>query len=402
MNWKPTCRIEQTEKVIKKIDEIAEIIISNKINNTGFMGGKTGLALFLFYYSRFTSDEKYSDYAEDLIIQVFEEINNGFDYPTYAGGLAGIGWILEHLSKESYIELDSDEVLSEIDHFLFKAMNFDIEQKKYDFLHGAIGYGLYFLMRDNDLGRKAVETLVIGLESISEKDNKGKLKWLSEIDKDQALMGYNLGLSHGISSIISFLGKAYNAGIHKEKSLEQLDGAVKFLLSNSADINKSIAIFPNWVNGSSDDIYSRMAWCYGDPGIGAALYNAAKNSDKEIWKNKAIEILKHTTKRKDIEKNGLKDAGICHGTVGLLQIYNRLYNESGEQIFKDSAEYWLEQTFQMARFDDFAGFKVWRSESDGGWNNDAGFLEGLAGIGLVLISTISEIDPLWDKGLLIS
>ena len=48
----------------------------------------------------------------------------------------------------------------------------------------------------------------------------------------------------------------------------------------------------------------------------------------------------------------------------------------------------------MAKFEDgLAGYKKYRMEEYGGWTNDYGFLEGVSGIGLALISAVSDIEP---------
>ncbi len=57
----------------------------------------------------------------------------------------------------------------------------------------------------------------------------------------------------------------------------------------------------------------------------------------------------------------------------------------------------------MAIFKDgFCGYKKYRAEEHGGWIPEAGLLEGIAGIGLILISIVSDIEPKWDRCLLLS
>ncbi|MCK5168939.1 MAG: hypothetical protein KAQ75_03590, partial [Bacteroidales bacterium] len=137
--------------------------------------------------------------------------------------------------------------------------------------------------------------------------------------------------------------------------------------------------------------------------VGIALWQAGKNTNNEEWKNKALEILLHTTKRKDLKENSVIDAGLCHGTAGIAHIYNRMYNNTGRDEFKKAAIYWFEQTLKMAKYDDgLAGYKAWRTPEYGGLQNEYGFLEGIAGIGLALISAVSDIEPKWDECLLLS
>ncbi|MFM7431585.1 MAG: hypothetical protein ACKO1F_17035, partial [Flammeovirgaceae bacterium] len=47
------------------------------------------------------------------------------------------------------------------------------------------------------------------------------------------------------------------------------------------------------------------------------------------------------------------------------------------------------------------GFLVWKG-TDNGWVEFDGLLEGSAGIGLALLSAISDIEPKWDRCLLLS
>ena len=55
--------------------------------------------------------------------------------------------------------------------------------------------------------------------------------------------------------------------------------------------------------------YSRLAWCYGDLGIGIILYQAAKTFNDVELENFALEVLLHTTTRKEIEQTQAFDAG---------------------------------------------------------------------------------------------
>lgn len=109
----------------------------------------------------------------------------------------------------------------------------------------------------------------------------------------------------------------------------------------------------------------------------------------------------HASQRKDFEKNGIVDAGICHGTAGIAHIFNRFFFETKMPIFKDTANYWIKETLKMATHDDgLAGYKSFYSEKE--WVKEYGLLEGVAGIGLALLSHISDEEPTWDRCLLLS
>ncbi|NOQ24520.1 MAG: hypothetical protein GQ564_04085 [Bacteroidales bacterium] len=405
MYWRQTINNSNIQKYSEKIKEIATVIldIKNLPVDNGIMGGKVGIATFLFYYAKLYDKQDPYDYALELLISVFDDINNGFNYHTQAGGLAGIGTAIEFLTQEELIEADTDEMLGGLDDFLYKKMIHELKNSNYDFLHGAVGIGLYFLKRkSNKKSHEFLKNFVNELDSIAYKDEQG-IRWLSVLNREENSQGYNLGLSHGIASIIVFLSKLYSEGIAKEKVLGLLSGAVKYLLNQQLDITKFKSNFPSWVCKDEPSTHSRLAWCYGDLGIGIALWQAGNNTNNETWKEKAIEILLHSTKRRDLKEDSIVDAGLCHGSEGIAHIYNRMYIYTNRNEFKDAAIYWFEQTLQMAKYEDgLAGYKVWRTPEYGGLQNEYGFLEGIAGIGLSLISAISDIDPKWDECLLLS
>ncbi len=394
------------KQISKKLTEIAAVLQKDTItsDNINLMGGKAGIALFFFYYSKLTNKEEYADIGFKMLSDAFEEINKGFNYHTFSGGIAGVGWTVEHLVQNGFLEPDTREVLDDLDDFVFKTMMTDIRSVNYDFLHGAIGNGTYFLSRLQNSKTKAYLTqLVDDLEKLSETGDNGAIKWISVLNRDEGVKGYNISLSHGIASIIAFLSTLYEKKIHEQKVLTLLTGAIKYLLQQQLDTKKHNSVFPGVAIESQEPADSRLAWCYGDLGIGMALWKAARSTRNKEWENKAIDVLLRSTKRKDLQETRLIDAGLCHGTAGVAHIYNRMYACTGIEEFKQSANYWFDETFKMARFDDgFAGYKAWRSEEHGGWANEAGLLEGIAGIGLALISAASDIEPKWDRCLLLS
>jgi|ERR1035437_700610 hypothetical protein len=103
------------------------------------------------------------------------------------------------------------------------------------------------------------------------------------------------------------------------------------------------------------------------------------------------------------QEAGVQDVCLCHDTSGIAHIYNRAYKLTGIEKFRLSSIYWFEQSLKMAVFDDgFAGYKTYRPPEFGGICNASGFLEGIAGIGLAMISAVSDINPAWDNALLLS
>ncbi|MCP5107269.1 MAG: lanthionine synthetase C family protein [bacterium] len=406
MKWEPLVDEKNIDTYKTKLSEISDVLLKNteKVkSNIGVMGGKAGIALFFFYYANLTMEEKYVDFAHELITDIFDEINKEFSLHTFAGGLAGVGWMMEHLVKNEFVEADTDEILESLDPFLHKAMIYDIEKKNYDFLHGAVGTGTYFLSR---LPKKSAEDnlieLVDHLDKISLKQEHG-IAWQSVLDHEKGNEGINLSLSHGISAIIVFLSKLGEQGIYTEKVSTLLEGTVDYLMSQALDPKEFKSTYPSWISEDYPPGQSRLAWCYGDLGVGSALWQAAQSAQNKKWEENALNTLLLTTARKDPKENSVIDVGLCHGAAGIAHIYNRVYQQTGNGTFKESALYWFDQSLKMAVYEDgYAGYKAWHTEKYGGWVSEPGFLEGVAGIGLALISAISDIDPNWDHSLYLS
>jgi class I lanthipeptide synthase len=410
MNWHP---IIDSSDISWRISTIAKALEEHysKTEDIGLLTGRTGIALFFYYYSKFVDDDKYSQLANNIIDGIFEDINNSEVLHTYCNGLAGTGWTLEHLVQLGFIENDTDELLSDMDEFLQQVMINDTQNGYFDYLHGGIGYGLYFLNRSGDthMSQSYLMQLVNELERLAQKDEMGGLKWLSLINSETRQMGFNLSLSHGISSIIAFLSKLnskidIDPTVHeqgKKKMLYLLNEAVEYLLNQTNDITISATYFPGWVCDQESSQYSRLAWCYGDLGTAIALWHASQSTKNKEWQKKSIDVLLHTAQRRDVIKESIRDAGMCHGASGLAHSFNRMHQYTGIGAFKEAAIYWFDHTLKMAHFDDgFAGYKAWHGKT--GWHPLTGLLEGISGIGLALISSVSDIEPKWDESLLLS
>lgn len=389
---------------LKKLNEIGEIFRNYDYeDNISLMAGNSGSSLFLFYYSFFTKDKTFYKNAKELIERSFHAVQEGNVHPSFAVGLAGLGWLMEHLSQNNFLDIDTSEVLGELDSFLYQAMISEIKLGNFDYMHSASGLALYFLSRkSNPNSDRYLNDYVDILTEHCEFENNC-CKWQAKmLAKHDPIMTYNFGMSHGLASIIAILSKISQKWGNNDKIERLIEGTVNYLLSNRLDIKEHTSHFPNFISSDGNKSgASRLAWCYGDLGISIALWNASKVIDDAELEKNVIEVLLHTTKRRDLHTNQVKDAGLCHGTSGIAHIYNRMHINTGISEFKETSNYWFNKTLEFAKFEDgLAGFKYWRHGI--GWANDYGFLEGIAGIGLALISYVSDIEPAWDECLLLS
>jgi hypothetical protein len=142
--------IKESLLLSKKIDErllrIANVLLLNAsfIDNPGLLNGKMGIAIFFYHYARYTGNKIYDDYAGELIDEIYEEINTNTPVD-FANGLTGIGWGIEYLVKNHFVEADTDEALSEIDTSVYRNSlyrPFLLENEK-----DLFGFGLYYIAR---------------------------------------------------------------------------------------------------------------------------------------------------------------------------------------------------------------------------------------------------------------
>ncbi len=396
-----------------KLKEISKVLDDKTFENkeVGVLSGVSGIALFQFYYAKFLDDDTHSDKGVETITKAVELINEGFTYPTFCTGIAGACWTLEILKEEEFVELEDDFLSSDLDEYLLEAMRADIEVENFDFLHGAMGYGYYFLKRYQNTTslvlkngyKEYLDELINALKKTAKKNDRG-VWWESILKREDNLKGCNLSLSHGISSTINFLSRIAEHKEFYDDVSEVLTQTVQFVKSYKNRDTAESSQFPSWiVEENNVDYYSRLAWCYGDLGVGISLLHAGEALKDEELKNEAVTILKHSTKRRDVKEAGVKDAGLCHGAYGILLIYNYIYRKTKEIVFKETADYWAQQALSMGIHEKgYAGYMVWCSSEKEQWKTEVSLLEGIAGIGLSIISYLAPFDTKWDECLLIS
>ena len=391
-------------QVKSKIGEIKETIIDLDPENLelGLMAGKAGMVLFLANHARIFRSRESADHAVSMLESVVADINESNIAYTYSDGLAGAGWLLLHLDKHRHLDYELENDWNEMDRVMAEAMELAFSQGNYDLLHGGMGYGMYFLERyAQDQNPAFLNKAVSLLSEMSKQDAKGNLWWETDIHLDKVIHGINLGMAHGMPGIISFLSRLYLAGIQHESCLPMINGACSYLLQCRLDNTLHRSCYPGWTDGGTPS-GSRMAWCYGDPGVGLAFRHAGEVEKTGTWMKESQRIFRFNAGRKSLEKNYLFDAGLCHGTAGLAQIYNRLYHRTHEELFRETSAFWIGKTLEMARHKDgLAGFKACRSLEDDNWETEAGLLEGIAGIGLALMASLSNEESYWDESLMI-
>ena len=232
------------EEKVKKTIELfkSEILDFIKINPYLFLGGGASAnSLFLFKYATYFGDEK----ILDLSLNEFEKVYNTIDFEkvnsekSLIAGYTGVAWLNQYFVSQDLIEIDHD-LFAFFDRLIFDFCKKDESLGKFDLFYGILGYGVYFLQRSKYNKSNAdfyLNEIVNIMSRLAIRDSNGVF-WNSDVfseEKDKV----NLGMAHGIPSIISFLAKVYKInGNDLAKNLG--NDCVLWLLSKKSPIKESL------------------------------------------------------------------------------------------------------------------------------------------------------------------
>ncbi|MCL2651597.1 MAG: hypothetical protein FWD60_11325 [Candidatus Azobacteroides sp.] len=124
---------------------------SSFTDNIGLLNGKTGIAFFFYHYASYTKRNVYSDFADELIDQIYKEIHINIPL-NFKDGLCGIAWSIEYLIQNGFIEGDPDEVLEDLDK---RIVEWDVRRvSDYSLETGLTGIACYVISRMKNSGKK--------------------------------------------------------------------------------------------------------------------------------------------------------------------------------------------------------------------------------------------------------
>jgi lantibiotic modifying enzyme len=403
--WEAISTKKEEEHISFHINKIAKICSNNisNINDIGLYTGLSGMVLFLSYYSKHYKSKTYEESTHEALTKIINLLNSAEQAPSYCSGIAGVGWMMMHLKEKGYISVETDDFFEDIDEYLYLALINDLKKDNYDFLHGYLGILYYFLERlKSDLSQKNKDLIAKAVQAAFTKINEKALicdvgiKWESKASSASNVVGYNLGLAHGIPSIINVLGK-FPSNLNPKNTQELIFSGINYLKSTKLDSSNS-SLYSNFIkkDGANSGV-SRMGWCYGDLGIGLTFFNAGRSFNSYNLENEALDIFNHAMTRTKMEDNGVRDACFCHGTTGISHIFNSVYQRTRLTQYKEIAIYWNQETMKL--LDDPNGYKTWFNGL--GWQKEYSLLEGVSGIGLSLLASISDETPEWDKCFLV-
>lgn len=380
---------------------------AHEFEGTGLARGRIGPAQFLAAWHRATGDADARDAALAHAQATLETMGGDPLRFDWIGGLTGTTWALRRIAWLDDEPLDPD-FSDEIDRTLTLRLGVAQWTGDYDLISGVVGDGLYALDHPDRAWRdRLVGAALAHLVKLA-RTNENGTTWFTEphlLPEHQRVLfpnGYhNLGLAHGVPGVIGLLARCIESDCHAQTARPLLDGAMRWLQAQSLRLpgrEPSTGEKGYFASFAESDRPTRLAWCYGDLGVCAAVLRAADATGRADWRAFALEIARDCASR-SADECFVNDMGICHGSAGAALVFLRLWQQLGDESLAQAARFWAQRTLDMrlAQFPHTAG--VFRAEwEDGQYFPVAcvSWITGAAGVGLALLSCLTGDPDAWD------
>lgn len=363
----------------------------------------------LFYFAtryKYTNNIKFKDKSITLLnnlIDVFQDK----DLPSsFIEGFEGVYWVINFLNKCNIIT--DEEILSDLHDFLYDSIRIDIKTNNFDLLHGYIGK-IKYLIHSKNHNKEKVNRLIDDIINSLYKNSKefkdcNGLYWYDLEGRNNNSI--NIGLAHGIPSVLVFLTKLHSLGFKNPLIKIMIIGIINLLLFVKNDNNEISSygdeiVIDEKINSIICKVkISRLGWCYGDIGISYSIYFAGLIMGNELWKGEATKIIKKACRR------GLSDSGIthfndysffdvafCHGISGITYVLKRMSCWIDDKEIKNRLIYWenelLKNTNTFLNIKDDIYYPYDKQDKNYTYIVDKeNFLSGITGTGLVIQSIL--------------
>jgi lantibiotic modifying enzyme len=356
--------------------------------------GAAGVALFLGELAMV--DTAYEDAAGRWLDAAVDAAAAEPVSPSLYTGTVGVGWLLGHLDGRL---VDAAGAADDVDELVARCLRRD--EQVIDLTDGLAGIGVYLLSR-NDPG-DGLDRIVAHLARLAERTADG-VTWFTGthtmLPEEVALYPagyYSVGMAHGHAGVVALLARLHQRGVAGAGPL--LADATAGLMARRRPADDEVGRYPVLVPGDGAPVRagSRLAWCYGDPGVAVALLAAARALGDARVEAEALATARAAAAR-PVERSGVVDSGLCHGAAGLLHLFATLARGTGDASCTEAARRWYGVLLGQ-RGEGVAGFRA-VFDNDRQAEPAGGFLEGAAGAGLALLAAVEPASATWDVLLL--
>ena len=381
--------------------------------------GYPGLLCLFAELNHFYPSKEWED-AQDLCVRrLFDAIQkNGIYDSSLFLGTAGICFALD-LASPPLLERIHSQFLSEIEQNYLAPLQETLGKKEgtpprlYDLISGLCGFFPYLLRhasREDTLPllKKMTAALVDLTHPLtiqgrqvpgwfipSSFANEGETPFFGILDT---------GLAHGIAGVLTVLSKACIKNVQVPGLKKAIGTIVEWLQNMRRTIKSfervwpsrfSLEKIPDGFREHSEYSY-RDGWCYGAPGIAAALFIAAHALKDFSLYDYALAAMNDLCVRLQNQPT-LKCPTMCHGYAGALAAVHQFYLATKDPFYREASERLAGQI--LAGYDPAAvfGFKSLAPQADGTEKNtdSPSLLGGSTGVVLSLLFAESTEPRPW-------
>ncbi|MEU5425388.1 lanthionine synthetase C family protein [Streptomyces olivoreticuli] len=366
------------------------------------VAGGPGLALAYHQLDRCLPGRGWGAMADGYLAAAVRGVEReGPAFPGLHGGLGGIAFAARSLAPPGADPLPEvhDAVLRSTS-LRIKALGdtpHGVPVRVFDLISGLTGTGAYLLCRHHEpASRAALHAVLTGLVALSgERDGTPHCLTPAEHIGDPATRALfpggvlNFGMAHGISGPLALLSSAVSADVTVPGQREAVERLAARLASGRTDDEWG----PHWPGRVGPDGHpaaegrAPATWCYGGPGIARALWLAGTALQDARLCDLAVRALRAVHRRLAARPDAEGAVGLCHGTAGLLQVTVRFVQDTGDAELRRAAAGPAGRLLGCRAALPAAG---------------PGFLDGAAGVVLALLAAATDVEPVWDRALLLA
>lgn len=236
----------------------------------GLYNGKCGIAILsALFYSRYR-EKKFQSQITKILSDIERSVGD-VETLDFREGITGIGFTIEWLSQNNFVDVDTNDVLEEIDNLLYKDLIYSASND-FSLSSGVLGTLYYFIYRYKSINIAAREYKYYFIEECLLLLTSDLDAIVESIQIDEILNKNDGGAILAVANFIIFLSYFFNFSINQitvEKNLYKIANAFdQFLLIN------------------------RMRKTPTSLTVAYAYYFAGVNLGQRYWKKRALEHLK--------------------------------------------------------------------------------------------------------------
>lgn len=399
------------EKITLVLDALAKkLAVRWLYESHGLLSGGAGSSLYFMNRYFNTGNSTCLDQSLQILEREIASINDSEaeDYFSIGYHASSSCWLIDEFIK--FDVLDETEKISSREWVQLARESTTEEEftsNRHDLFYGYIGKAVIIMEHDKELAKPFISNIINTLRRNAIWDAK-RAHWETPYPFHATTpfeKTINLGIPHGTCGIILFLLKCCDVYNLHDELHDTLKGSISWMVDQlNRNSNKLLYSY-----SSTPSDTGKLGWCYGDQALAFTLLRYYETFNCNTAKVKAYELIEQAAS-KPIEKTGVQyypqygyyDVRICHGTSSVAYMWQKMYHITKDESIKVLADKWLNITLDnldifLPQLDKIAELEKDNQTID----TSMGFLNGLSGVGLVLIAFDNPTLSSWDKLLLL-